>query len=236
MKKHSRFWYFFALLVLLSACGKNNMDFDFADPIDNKSIIDVFGTNNQDLLDAFGENNIHFGPVPPSLDGISFEVQGMDFVYYKRKVIYHGDTIVFYGPQGGSNYDGSTNYHHFFNDLTTVYTKHKFQTKDPSAHIYARENDQVYVIGHDNSFTAYYIETVTDPGSGNPTNAILISGTLEYDASNRFIGVKDYHIGKKILDYESTTPSNAYAPGTIEIKQQHNPLAEASDWDSQKTN
>lgn len=232
MKAQPRFWFFITLLVLLSSCGKNSMDFNFAEPIDNPTINEVFGLDNQDLLDAFGEANIHFGPVPPSLDGISFEVHGMDFIYYKRLVSYQGTVSQ---QEGSTGYDGSTNYHHFFNDPTTVYTKHRFQTKDPSAHIYARENDKVYVIGHDNCFTAYYIETVTDPGSGDPTNAIIISGTLEYDASNRFIGVKDYYIGKKILTYEST-PTNAYAPGTIEIKRQHDPLAEASDWDHRNSN
>lgn len=227
MKRICRFWVFILLSMLLSACEKSGVDFNFTEPIENKPINEVFDPIDHDLLDAFGEDHIHFGPVPPSLDGISFELQGLDILYYKKLIDNDGVIIE---HSGNSGYDGSTNYHHFFTDNTSSYTKHRFQTKDPNANIYTRENDIVYVIGHDNSFTAYYIEQVTDEGSGNPTNAIIISGTLVYDNNNQFLGVKDYRIGKKILDYEYP-PMQAYAKGSIFIMQQHNPLAPASNWD-----
>lgn len=230
MKKMKCATVLFCLCFAFLSCEREGIDFDFNSPQDIQKV-SLTLRNNEDLIAHFGEDNIHFGPVPPNLEDISFKVTGMDYDYCERYV---------FGPTPDDppiqshaeppTYEASRNHHHFFGHKQGI-SKHKLMTIDTYADVYTKENDTVYVIGSAPDFTAYYIEKTHEEGSGNPTNAILISGTLVYDQSGNFIGVKNYRIGKKILEYEYHPTINAYAQGTIEVKR-HDELSPAFVWDT----
>lgn len=228
--------YFIVLLlglVMASSCSKSGVDLNINDPQD----VEFLNMLPQDLVEAFGEQNIYFGHTPPDLEGISFKVKTMNYVYCLRYLFnpdpslppipYHADP---------PDYDGSTNYHHFY-DFEGNIANHKLKTVDPGLNTFIRE-DTVFVIGNTdlNHFTVYYEEELKEEGSGYPTNGILISGTLVYNEQGVFIGVKNYRIGKKILRYKERPAPNqdgiikAFEKGTIEIKT-HAELAPAENWD-----
>ena len=230
MKKLKLITVVIALSLGYYSCEREPVNFDFSSPQEVEKVSTTL-KNNDDLIAHFGENHIHFGPVPPSLNGLSFKVTGMDFDYCERYI---------FGPNEGDpdilshadppTYEASINHHHFFDQVQGI-SKHKLMTFGTHGDTYTKENDTVYIIGSGNDFTAYYIEKTNEEGSGNPTNAILISGTLEYDQQGKILGVKNYRIGKKILDYEYRPTINAYAKGTIEIKS-HTALSPCYEWDT----
>ena len=233
---------------MITSCSEEGIDIEVHDP---QHVVFIHGLDengniliDQDLVDAFGEEYIHFGHTPPSLEGISFKVQGMDYVSCIR-YIFNVDPSQppIQSHTDPPTYDGASNYHHFFQHTENI-ASHKCKTVDTYNNIYLRNNPIVYVIGDEvitgndtiHRFTAYYEEEIQEEGSGHPTNAILISGTLVYDNNNNFIGVKDYRMGKKILRFKERPTPNAqgyiqsYAQGTIEIKT-HSALSSAEEWD-----
>lgn len=230
MKKLKLIIVILALSLGLYCCDREAIDFDFSDPQEVEKVSTTL-QNNDDLIGHFGEENIHFGPVPPTLEGLSFKVTGMDFDYCERYI---------FGPNEGDpdilshadppTYEAAVYHHHFFHHVQGI-ARHRLKSIGPHGDVYTKENDTVFVIGSGNDFTAYYIEKVYEEGSGNPTNAILISGTLEYDSQGKILGVKNYRIGKKILDYEYRPTINSYAKNTIEIKR-HDDLSPYYEWDT----
>ena len=227
-----------SLTLCLFSCSKLNIE--FSDPQDVKTIHDEFLFEdlnkellaNDDLVELFGEENINFGPVPPTWDStICFLVDGMDFIACDRYIFdpYHDNEII-HSHADPPVYDGSKNLHLFYDQTQCIY-KHKMTTIDPYQNHYLMNMEKTYIIGHDALFTTYF-QGKTE-GNGNPTVIILISGTMVFDTirpdSLVFKGIEDYIFGKKILDYEYQ-PTNAYAPGTIEIKK-HPGLSPACKWD-----
>lgn len=219
----------FLCFVMMASCSKSGIDIPINDPQDIEFIHNHI---DRDLIDAFGEEHIHFGHTPPSLEGISFKVKGMDYDTCVRYIFNVDPTLPpIISHTDPPTYDGSTNYHHFFHHIESI-TKHKLKTVDTHNDAYIRENDTVYVVGIDSLlvFTAYYEEVLNEEGLGHPTNGIIVSGTLVYDNQGIFVGIKDYRIGKKILRYEERPTIPSYAEGTIEIKT-HSGLAPAEEWD-----
>ena len=220
-----------SLLMAMASCTKvEPVAIDIIDPQDVGFVNVVL---DDDLVEAFGEENIHFGHTPPSLEGLSFYVQGMDYVVCRRYIF---DAYNNYQPTlshaDPPTYDGSRNWHHFHHHIENL-ASHKMKTIDTYNDTYIRPNDSVYIVGiaDDHTFTAYYEEVIEDEGSGYPVNGILISGQLVYDGNGELLGVKDYRIGKKIMEYKGTPPyGSSYAPGTIEVKE-HRELAPIILWD-----
>lgn len=205
-------------LLLVSCSEEESVSIDFNDPqkILFTNIIDTA------LINAFGVENIHFGHTPPSLDSISFHIPGMDFVL-RIKYLFDENGEPFLPPHQSNSagqYDATENYHLFCNHIENI-SRHILLTKGTHGpeDIHLRQNDTVYVIGSGNDFTVYYEESLQS--TGRPVNGILISGTLAFDPSGKFLGVKNYRLGKKILEYKDPVPIGAqvYAPGTIEIKE-----------------
>ena len=250
MKKHTHLLSLLALPLFFLACSADPIDFDFSGPQYIPDIDSAFVFNdtlNHDLLEAFGEENIHFGPFPPALDSIQFKVIGMDFVFCKRFIFdtYHNNQPI---PSHADppTYEASIYMHHFRRHHTGQgISWHRLKTQDPSQNIFTRTNDTVFVIGHDSLFTVYFIEKTFDEGSGNPTNAIIFSGTVVNDTVEVvqngvtvkkpvFRGVRDYIIGKKILRYDyvpDLSTHGCYAPGTIEVKK-HPGISNYYLWDT----
>lgn len=218
------------LMALVSCSPEEGIQIDVIDP----QVIDFVNVViDDDLIEAFGEENIHFGHTPPSLEGLSFYVQGMDYVVCKRYIF---DVYNNYQPTlshaDPPSYDGSRNWHHFYHHIENM-AGHKMKTIDTYNDTYIREMDTVFILGVSEShcFTAYYEEEIKEEGSGNPVHGILISGKLVYDGNGELLGVMDYRIGKKILEYRGTPPyGSAYAQGTIEVKE-HRELAPIILWD-----
>lgn len=239
MKRTTSIAVLFLSLFMITSCT-DGINIDVNDP-QHIEFIEV--AIDQNLIEAFGEENIHFGHTPPSLEGISFKVVGMDYdtcIRYIFNVNPNEPPILSHTDP--PTYDGSTNYHHFYNHIDNI-ASHKLKTIDSHNDTYTRENDVVYVIGNANSnqFTAYYEEELQEEGSGYPSNGILVSGKLEFTTDTiisandtvykkKFIGVKDYRLGKKILRYKERPSIPSYAEGTIEVKK-HPGLAPAVDWD-----
>jgi len=217
------------LLGFVSCEGMDGIDADLTDPQEVKSMMDFLP---QDLLDAFGEENINFGPTPPDLSGVSFKVNGMDYVTSIRYLFGPTDDDEYIiSTTTPPTYDATIYYHHFM-DQTEHISKHNLKTVDASQNIFTRHNDTIYIIGHAPYFTAYYLETIQDSLSGRPTNYIILSGTLVTDPETQeFVGVRDYRIGKKIRNYEYRPITPSYAPGTIEVKT-HEGLSPAHVWDT----
>lgn len=227
----------FLVIIILaySLFGCKPMDLDFNNPNDVNPIQDEFMfelngalVENNNLVELFGIENIHFGPVPPSWnDSICFKVDGMEYDTCVRFIYdtYNNNAIIpsYAAPP---DYDASINVHLFFDKKQGVF-KHEMKTRDPYANYYFLDLEKAYMIGHDSLFTTYYQGKTL--GNGDPTIIMIISGTLVFDKNTgEFIGVKDYKFGKKILKYESQ-PTNAYAPGTMEIKT-HIGLAPKCSW------
>ena len=236
MKKISCFLVFIGLTICFFSCSP--MDIEFNDPQDIDFIHDAFLherdeelQDNDDLVKLFGEENIHFGPVPPSWsDSLCFQVNGL---YYDTCIRYIFDPYNNNEPilshADPPTYDASVNLHLFYNQDRCLF-QHKMNTRDTYGNNYLLDLENAYIIGHDDEFTTYYKGKIE--GNGNPTVVMLISGTMVFNSqTGAFEGVKDYIFGKKILEYEYQ-PTNAYAPGTIEIKR-HTGLSPRSEWEAQ---
>ena len=242
MKKTRLLSFLFLSLVMATSCSEEGIDIEVYDP---QHVVFIHGLDNegnifidQDLIDAFGEENIHWGHTPPSLEGISFKIKGMDYVTCIRYIFNIDPTQPpIQSHADPPTYDGSFNYHHFYHHTENI-ASHKLKTIDTHGDTYIREEDTVYIIGNEKDlcFTAYYEEEIKEEGSGRPTNAILISGTLVYDDKGNFLGINNYRIGKKILSFKERPTPNAqgviqsYAEGTIEVKT-HLGMAPAEEWD-----
>ncbi|MBP5573125.1 MAG: hypothetical protein J6X40_03055 [Bacteroidales bacterium] len=211
----------------LTACQEHDgIDFDFFEPPKLDSIL---GVVPEDLVEAFGEEHFHFGPNPPTLEELSFKVDGLKYVKALRYV---------FGPDGTPMpsqaamppMDMTRYFHHFYN-AGKGFSGHRLKTIDPSNNQFLRENDSVFVIGNGNQFTAYYIDSIQEYSSGNPVNAVIVSGTIVWENDTVFKGIKNYRIGKKILRYGHHPAVPSYAPGTIEVKL-HEGLCPALAWDT----
>lgn len=218
MKKRNLLLVLLLSFLLMSCSEEESVSLDFYDPqqIEFTSIIDTA------LINAFGVENIHFGHTPPNLDSISFHVDGMDYVVHIR-YLFDENGEPFLPPHqntGAGEYDPTENYHLFHNQKENI-ASHILLTKGTHGpeDIHLRQNDTVYIIGSGNDFTAYYEEQLQS--TGHPVNGILVSGTLSYDQTGKFLGIKDYRLGKKILRYTAELPpvAQVYAQGTIEIKE-----------------
>lgn len=218
------------LLAFITACKEDQgLEINFNDPQEIPTINSFFEAAPE-LIEQFGEEYLYFGNTPPDLNNISFKVDGMDYVFSKR---------FRFGPNNEPtpittpppSYDASKYYHHFFEHFESI-SCHRFRSQDSHGNIFIRENNS-YIIGHDSLFTAYYIEKITDEGSGFPTNAIIISGTVRNDSNG--LGISNYRFGKQILKYDTAPDNPTFAPGTIEIKT-HQAFCEYCDWDSLTNN
>lgn len=222
-------------LALATSCkDSEGIVIDFQDPQEIPTIGTVMSEASS-LIDHFGEAHLVFGHTPPNLDGISFGVDGLDYEYSERyRFNQENPSLEDQIPINTAPpvYDASRYYHRFYDQVECI-SNHRMKTEDAHGNKYIRENDDAYVIGHDSLFTVYYIEKITDAGSGNPTNAILISGTVRYDAEGNFLGISNYRYGKQILRYDEIPENLTYAKGTIEIKTHHE-LCPALDWDNNK--
>ena len=232
MKKNRCFLVFIGLAFCFYSCTP--LEIEFNDPQDVEliheahSFIDMNGNlqSNNDLVELFGEGNIHFGPVPPTWgDSICFKINGMEYDTCVRFIFdtYNNNAII---PSHADppEFDASVNTHLFYDQNQCVF-KHKMNTRDTYGNNYFLDLKTAYIIGHDNLFTTYFQGKIE--GNGNPTVIMIISGTLVIE-DGVIIGVKDYIFGKKILDYDYQ-PTNAYAPGTIEIKK-HPGLSPCCEW------
>lgn len=237
--KRLLFFLLIPCLWFLSSCEDAGIgvEINFNDPQEiptiNAFFADVEDMGAMDLVEHFGEAYLYFGNTPPDLNDISFLVDGMDYVYTER---YRFDPLAedpLNGPYLTINtppptYDASKDYHHFYNHYESL-SSHKIKTIDPQFPDDVVRVNACNIIGHDSLFTAYYKETLTNEGSGYPTNAIIFSGIVKYDDQGKFIGIKNFRYGKKILKYKEL-PSN-YAPGTILIKT-HEELCGQVNWDT----
>lgn len=227
---------------MMASCSKSGVDINIIDP---QHIVFINGLDENgdvfidaELVEAFGEENINFGHTPPSLEGISFKADMMFYETVKR-FLFNQDPSQppILSSADPPTDDGNRNYHHFYNHTENI-AHQRMKTITTYQNTVFRQIDTVYIIGVDSThrFTAYYQETLEEEGSGHPTSAILISGTLVYDDEGHFLGVNNYRIGKKILRYrERPTPNQygiimAFAEGTIEIKKMIE-LAPAEEWD-----
>lgn len=219
-----------SLFFAMDSCSEDEgIQIDIIDP---QYIDFVDAVIDEDLIDAFGIENIYFGHTPPNIEGLSFYVQGMDYVVCKRYIFdtYNNNEPIL-SHADPPTYDGSRNWHHFYNHIENM-SSHKMKTIDTYNDTYVREKDTVFVVGISDSltFTAYYEETMEEEGSGHPTNGILISGKLVYDDNGTLLGVAEYRIGKKILRYQEHPTTPSFAQGTIEVKE-HKELAPITIWD-----
>ena len=131
-----------SLLMAVASCTKvDPVAIDIIDPQDVGFVNVVL---DDDLVEAFGEENIHFGHTPPSLEGLSFYVQGMDYVVCRRYIF---DAYNNYQPTlshaDPPTYDGSRNWHHFHHHIENL-ASHKMKTIDTYNDTYIRPNDSVY--------------------------------------------------------------------------------------------
>lgn len=215
--------------LLLSRCKDHDgIEFDYHEP---HSVTNVMEMIPEDLVSAFGEEHFHFGINPTDLKDISFKVDGLQYVEAIRYI---------YGPDGNPVLSHAemppmdmTRYLHHFYNIDGSISSHRLKTIDPSNNQFLRQNDTVFVIGDSLNFTAYYIDSILEYASGNPVNAVIVSGMIQLDSLGQFLGIDHYRIGKKILRYghQPTVPS--YAPGTIEVKQ-HEGLCPAFIWDTRQ--
>ena len=239
MKKNCRFLVIIGLACCLFSCSP--LEIEFNDPQEIETIHDAFlselnGSDNDDMVLLFGEENINFGPIPPQWsDDICFRVEGMEYDTCIRYIfdIYNNNQPIL-SHADPPTYDGAINTHLFYDQDLCLF-KHKMRIHDTYGVDYNLDLDKAQIIGHDNKFTIYYKGKIQ--GNGDPTVVMLISGSPVYDTITTnntqtlvFKGVQDYIFGKKILDYDSQ-PTNAYAPGTIEIKK-HPGLSPSCEWDS----
>lgn len=224
---HSPLW-LLGIVLLLSCCKEHDgIDFDFYEP---QTVVSILDTIPEDLVEAFGEEYFHFGPTPPNLSNLSFLVDGLQYVKAIRYV---------FGPEGTPVPSQAemppmdmTRYLHHFYSSTGGISSHRLKTIDPSNNQFLRQNDTVFIIGNGPYFTAYYIDSIQEYSSGNPVNAVIVSGVIQSDnITGAFLGIDHYRIGKKILSYGHIPTVPSYAPGTIEVKQ-HEGLCPAYEWDT----
>lgn len=212
---------------LMTSCeGYDGIRFDFQEP---HAVAHILDTLPEDLVEAFGEEHFHFGPNPPSLEDLSFKVDGLKYVKAIR-YIFGPDGTPFLSHAEMPPMDMTRYLHHFYH-ASTGFSSHRLKTIDPSNNQFLRQNDTVFVIGNGHNFTAYYIDSIQEYSSGNPVNAVIISGTLVWENDTVFKGIENYRIGKKILRYGHLPTTPSYAPGTIEIKE-HEGLCPAFEWDN----
>ncbi|MBO7084069.1 MAG: hypothetical protein J6W30_09510 [Bacteroidales bacterium] len=211
MKKQFLHLVLLLLLIGLSACSDDGIDINVNDPQHIPWVEDLI---DPDLLNAIGVENIYFGHTPPNIDSLSFIVEKLEYdtcIRYRKITIMGVDTIMpSYNNPGLEN---SVYKHHFFNCNENIagYKMHiKAHTGDESF----ITTDSIFVIGYGNNFTAYYQKKLFSEKEGNPTWAYLITGTVEYDSTNKILGVSNYHIGKKILAIDFP-PTQGYYPGTL---------------------
>ena len=198
----------FGLLLLLSSCLKEaNETILVNDPQKIPFITD--GSWSRELLELFGEENVNFGDTPPLLE---CEFQS-DHQYVVTNL-----------PEGQSPSIGSVtpvvHYHKFRNQYIQICEYCGMNSGEGSPHV----TDTAYIIGHDNLFTVYFIETWTT--IGNPTLAVIMSGELADE------GVVNYRYGYQIINYaDYNIPTNVYPVNSIFIFQDPDHLSEYTPWE-----
>ncbi|MCR5645142.1 MAG: hypothetical protein K6F96_01950 [Bacteroidales bacterium] len=208
----------------------NGIDLDIHDP---QHILWVEDVIDDDLLELFGEEHIHFGHTPPNLDGVSFMVNGLfyDTCVRYRKVTINGVSSIepsYVNP----GFENSVYKHHFFHQDGNIIQQRMF-IEDHNHNQSLIECDTTYLVGSGDDFSVYFKWKIYSEQEGNPTWAFLVSGTLVYDSTS-LLGIKDYRIGKKIIDIE-IPPVAGYYPGTCMILHPYNttiPFLPLQDWDT----
>ncbi len=221
------------LLAVFSRCTKLEFgkDYKVYTENDNSSImftdlqITPFITDymeaDRDLLELFGEENIHFGDMPPLIctEGSDFQFKADNGIYATAKSNIGGNWYNL--PTQGSIQP--IDYFHCFHHQDQNIIQYICKTKDGGTE-HLRFVDTVFLMGHDNCFTAYYYEIAESPG--RPKNAIVISGKKSDN------GVTDYRYGVKIIEYTSSDydPTTVFGAGSIHIFKEKDNLAETFHW------
>lgn len=224
MKKAAFFSILLASLVMLYSCSDDGIDIE----INNPQHIEFLNILPEELLEAFGEENIYFGHTPPVFDSLIFYVDSLEYEVC-RHFIYDQVThepILSHYPLV---YDPTYYYHYFYNHIDNT-------TSDSLLYYGPGQHDKVMmvyegmsIIGSGDKFTVYFEERPNRPY--RPINGILISGTLVHTTdtvysetdttiTKRFLGVKDYRMGKMIIDYEDPVPYDAqvYLKSSVDVK------------------
>lgn len=228
MKKATLFSTLLLFLTGFYACSgwTDPVDFDFDDPQRIRWVEDVV---DDSLLVLLGEEDIHFGHTPPNLDTISFVV---DQFWYDTCIRVKKITLFINGNPFDSmltsynnlGFEKTTYKHHFYNPRGNIISQTMY-LEDNQGNRSLFTCDSTYIIGSGNDFTAYYKWTSESQQEGYPTWGFLVSGTLEYtfdtlhlndsvfELKKRFVGVKNYRIGK-MIEKIGTPPTQGYYPGT----------------------
>lgn len=230
MRKRPIFIVLLCCLAGLFACkdSLNGIDIDIQDPQHIMWVEDVI---HDDLMEVFGEENIHFGHTPPNLEGISFIINGLlyDTCVRYRKVTINGVSNIepsYINP----GFENSVYKHRLSNQNGNI-IRHDMFIRDHNNNQSLIECDTAYVVGSGNDFSVYFEWKIFSEQEGNPTWAYLFSGSLVY-SNDSIIGIKDYMIGKKIIDID-TPPTLGYYPGTYMILHPYNltnPIIPLQDW------
>lgn len=216
MKKARLLSVLFLSIVMMAACTKSGVDINLHDP----QHIAFLDTIPSDLLKAFGEEHINFGHTPPSLDTIAFHIERRSLKYDTVDQIQF-DAVThqpIHSHKLMGSYDKIGYYHYFYNHINNIISDSVLYYGDEK---FKMNYEVVYVIGSGESFTAYFVEKAHS--QNHPTNGILISGTLVYTTdtlfinndtiyNKRFCGIKDYRMGKEIIDYEQEPQLSDYLP------------------------
>lgn len=223
------------LLAVFSACSKSDFGEDYQIHTENGStsimftdlqkvpFITEYMKADRDLLELFGEENIYFGDTPPILctsDQPEFQFKADDGIYALAKSYVGGNCYDI--PRAGSIQP--IKYYHRFYEQSESIIKYMCKTVEGETE-HLRSVDSVFLMGHDNCFTAFYYETTDTPG--HPLNAIIISGIKSNE------GVENYRYGVKIVKYttEDYDPSSVFGEGSIHIfMERDNHIAEWYQW------
>lgn len=162
----------------------------------------------RELLRLFGEENVNFGDLPPRLE-----------CEFKSNHQYVATNL----PVGLSPAIGSTtpviHYHRFSNQYLQICEYHSMNSAENVRHVV----DTAYITGHDNKFTAYFLEIWSTPGT--PTLAVIISGEVAVE------GVVNYRYGYQIVDYaDEAVPANVYPLNSVFVFQDPDHLSEYTPW------
>lgn len=179
---------------------------------------------HSDLLELFGEENIYFGDTPPticSLEQPEFQIKADDGIYATAKSYVDGFPEPLNLPSAGSIQP--IKYYHRFYDQSQSMIKYMCKTVEGTDE-HVRSIDTVFLMGHDDCFTAYYYEIADTPG--HPINAIVISGK-KTDG-----GIADYRYGVKIVEYTTHDydPTAVFGAGSIHIFKERDNLADWYQW------
>ncbi len=188
-------------LLFLASCLKD-------DP-ESKPTTIIYGYQNtpninnfmpQELLEAFGGENLHFGESP---DFGMFPPQLLDTVYADTMYIdeeivdqeFYFEFINQYLGQAGMQYIKPIP--EYYTETSSTEKTFEFLSKDttrlhlvPTMPSFFRDSTtytsdvfrQVYIMGYDSVFTAYYYEVLDTKEGYKPLNAVILSGVVIEEA------------------------------------------------------